>query len=1081
MGSSLPIRRAFRNWLSEKLFINHGDIKLLIEHSLVNDTVASFWKDELIVSVLLSEYSQVFFQLFETKLMEDEQALLVRVVFLLRIACKEVADSFLPAIFTQPKGSGWSYVIDFIHSHKETLGNRHISTMLPMLADWNNKNTHGDTTKKASQIALFYYENIVGNGGFGYRSKGEIKDQLIRVILQGSAEIKEELKHIFDGILTRNEPNHRDRDYELVEIILTLITDNYEVIKTLPDYVIKLAELFWVYRPKKDDRFWGLRSPELEENFGLSHGTDFWYFPSSALQTPFYQLLRYDPNITVNFILKFMNMAAENYVKSELKDEVEEVQVVLDGGYRINQYVSNRLWNTYRGTQVSTHLLESMHMALEKWLLDYAKYGKAENLEEWCYYLIKNSRSASITAVVASVVMAHSSKLFNIAKILFRTKEFFYYDTKRMVLDESAKFTYSIGHGLNFEHDIHSNERIKTCDDKHRKKRFEQLAVEYQFFRSEDVSAEEAEVRQNALWEIFDDYYKELERKSEDTEDDRVWRLYLARMDRRKMNPELEQIEEGILINFNPQLEPELKKYSDESLQEHNNANKYMPLYLWSRHRFANEKEKYNQYQQYEDNPRLVVTELREIIQDLKIGSPEDFRLFNRSTPAYACFVLVRDFSKELSREEMEFCKYILIEYSTSPFHASRYAYQALDGTEPAISSLPYLFKYFSTEKEESEGIKGLMLILLFVHGEISAFAARAVLQNLWDISFEDAHSIFLGYMLLKPKYDKLMEKLHKDNYKKGIYEISDNQILEVFGEKYESEIEKIISNDIKYAEIPNTQNMNLRILTRAFELLPPGTKHPEHITFVSEIFPIFAQRVFERDRYNDDEEKFDYTIKTEFLDKFAAFVLTADKSMIETYLQPFIENFKVSDDTDKFFQHFIFAEDRLNRYEEFWHVWHLFYDKIKAICTAKNYYHDTKKVIYNYLLAFSYWSKSAKEWHSIKDREKLFYKKVTEDMGHFHPVLYSISKVLNDIGSNFIEDGILWLSEMINRNSNLLTEELEVNTIYYLESIARKYILAYRQKIKTMPQMKRALINILNFLVERGSATGYLLRENIL
>ncbi len=1081
LGSSLPIRRAFRNWLSEKLFINYGDIKLLIEHSFANDAVASFWKDELIVSVLLSEYSQVFFQLFKTKLMEDEQALLVRVVFLLRIACKEIADSFLPVIVTQPKGSGWSYVIDFIHSHKETLGNEHISTILPMLADWNDKNTHGNTTKKASQIALFYYENIVGQGGFGYRSEGKIKEPLIRVILQGSAEIREELKHIFDGILTRNEPNHKDRDYELVEVILTSITDNYEVIKILPDYVIKLAELFWVYKPKKDNKVLNIRSSELEENFGLSHRPDDWYFPPSALQTPFYQLLRHDTNMTVNFILKFMNMAVENYVKSEFKDEVEEVKVFLDSDCQINQYVSNRLWNTYRGTQVSTHLLESMHMALEKWLLDYAKYGKTEHLEEWCYYLIKNSCSASITAVVASAVMAYPSKLFTIAKILFRTKEFFYYDTKRIVLDESAKLTYSIGHGLNFKRDIYSDERIKTCEDKHRKKRFEQLAVEYQFFRSENVSAEEAEVRQKALWEIFDVYYKELEGKPEDTEDNQIWRLCLARMDRRKMNPELEQTEEGISINFNPQLEPELKKYSDEALQEYNDANKYIPLYLWSRYRFANEKGKYSQYQQYENNPRLVVIELREIMQALKIGSPEDFRLFNRSIPAYACAVLVRDFSNELSREEIEFCKDILIEYSASPFHASRYVYQALDGIEPAISSLSYLLKFFSTEREEFEGIKGLMLFLLFVHGKIPEFTTRAILQNLWDISFEDAHSLFLGYMFLKPKYDKLAKKLQEDNYKKHIYEISDNQILEVFGEQYESEIKKIISNDIKYVDIPNAQNKNLRMLTRAFESLPPGTKHPEHINFVSEIFPIFAQRVFKRDRHNDDEEKFDYTIKNEFLDKFAAFVLTADKDMIETYLQPFIENFKVSDDTVRFFQSFIFAEDRLNRYEEFWHTWHLFYGKIKDICTAKSYYHDTKETIYNYLLAWPYWKNTAREWHSLKEREKIFYKKASEDMGHFPPVLYSISKVLNDIGSNFIEDGILWLSEIINKNNNLLTEELEVNTIYYLECIARKYILANRQKTKTMPQMKKALISILNFLVERGSATGYLLRENIL
>lgn len=1094
LGNSLPIRRAFRNWLSEKLFINQEDIKLLIEQSLDNGKIESFWKDEMIVSILLSEYAEVFFQLFETRLLENEQELLMRVVFLLRIACKGVDDGFLTQIglsktnhsilttlFTQPKGSGWSYAIDFIHRHKEILGTKHISTILPMLADWNNKNKQGDTTKKASQIGLFYYENIVNNGGFGYGSKGEIKEQLIRVILQGSAEIKEELKNIFDGIFARNEPNHHDRDYELVEVILTSITDNFEIVRNLPDYVIKLAKLFWVRKPKKNE-WYDHDSPGVEKYFGLSHGYDLRYFPASAFQTPIYQLLRFAPNITIDFILSFMNRSVESYVNSELKDAAEDVKVVLDDKCQINQYVSNRLWNTYRGTQVSTLLLESMHMALEKWLLDYAKFGTAEQLENLCYYLIKNSRSASITAVVASIVMAHPSKLFNIAKILFRTKKFFYYDINRMVLDKSVKTTYSIGYSLNYKHDIHSDERIKTCDDPHRKKRLEDLAVEYQFFRSEEISAEEAEERQKALWVIFDEYYKELEGNPEETESERTWRLYLARMDRRKMNPEVEQAEEGIIINFNPQIEPELKKYSEESLQKINDANKYMPLYLWSRYRFDKERDKYCQYQQYENSPHLALKEVREIIQVFENGATEDFRLFNHATPAYACSALTRDFNNQLSLEEMEFCKNIIMEYSMLAFQTNHYIYQISDGTEPAISVLPHLLNYFSKDKEVTEVIKAFLTVLLLsIETEISTFAARAILQNLWELSFEDAHSIFLGYINLKPKHDSLIKEVRKENYSKGVYEIDENKIFELFTEKYEAKVEKIVSNKIKYDDIPDLQSLDLRILTRAFELLPLGTNHPEHIKFVLEIFPIFARRVFERDRNNDDEEKYDYTLKTRFLDKFAAFVLSADKEMVETYIQPFVENFKVADDTDKFFQHFISVEDSLNKYDEFWQVWHAFYENIKAICTTKNYYHDTKGVIYNYLLAWPYWKKTAKEWHSLKEREKLFYKKVSEDMGHFPPVLYSISKVLNEIGSNFLEDGILWLSNMTDKNRNLLSEELEVNTIYYIESIVRKYILTRRQKIRTTLQTKKAVVSILNFLVERGSATGYLLRENVL
>ena len=159
-----------------------------------------------------------------------------------------------------------------------------------------------------------------------------------------------------------------------------------------------------------------------------------------------------------------------------------------------------------------------------------------------------------------------------------------------------------------------------------------------------------------------------------------------------------------------------------------------------------------------------------------------------------------------------------------------------------------------------------------------------------------------------------------------------------------------------------------------------------------------------------------------------------------------------------------------VNKYEEFWVVWNAFYEKIVDICKEKSYYHDVKEIVHNYLLAWPYWKETAREWYSLKEREKMFFCKVVDDMGNYPPVLYSISKVLNYIGSNYIEDGIDWLSQMIDKNPNLLSDELEVNTIYYIENIVRKYISLNRRKIKMTLQIKKQIVLILNFLVERGS-----------
>ena len=1091
IGNSLPIRRAFRNWLSEKLFNNKDEVKSFIETTITDDEIESFWKDEILISVLLSDYSENFIQLFESKLIEDNQKLLVKIVFLLRIACKEIdddllnlldirktADIALKTLFTKPKGKGWDCVIDFINKHKEEFGLKHINIILPLLDDWNNKNKQGKITKKASQIALFYYDEITKNGGYGYGSPDETKNQMIRAILNGSFEIKEELTNIFNQILSKKQTNHRDKYYELIKTILTSITDNLEVIKCLPDYVIKLADLFWFQSPHKVGRY-EYHSMGVEKDFGLSEKHDFDYFPASAFQTPIFQLLRFAPKETIDFILSFANKTVECYAKSEFKNYIKEADVFINKNIAIKQYISDSLWSMYRGTSspITPYLLQSIHMALEKWLLEYAKSASKENLEGWCLYLIRNSKSASITAVVTIAVLAQPSKLFNIAKILFQTKEFFLYDTHRMMLDQTAKSLFSIGYGLNYQHKIYQHERIKTCDDKHRGISLEHLAVNYQFFRTKEENDEEAKKRQEILWKIFDKYYEQLPDKSKETEPDKIWRLYLVRMDRRKMHPTTEEKDGQVLISFNPEIDSELKKFSENSIKEPTAAMKYTSLQLWSYYRFRREEDKYKQYQQYENNPQFVITKTKEIIEELKKSTYQNFSLFNHSIPAYTCSVLIRDYFGKLNSEEKEFCKKVIIKFASLPLQKN-YQYQISDGVEATVNALPLLFNPFDQNREK---FKTILLLILFdsypigTYKRLSDYSIETILHNLWGISFKDAHSIFLGYLLLKPKYDDLRNKIRKENYKKNVYEYSESQVLEPFIKKYENKLEKVVSNSVTYDELDNLDKLNLETLETAFELLPLKTKNEDHKKFINDIFPIFSKKIF----INDN--RIDYTLKHRFLEKFAYFVLTSKKGEIETHLKPFLDNFNNSREMADFFQEFITVEDRLNKYEEFWIVWNAFYDKIVEICKKQDSYHYTKEILHNYLLARPYWKEEAKEWHTLKEREKLFFKKVAEDIGHHPSVLYSLSKILNDIGSNFIDDGIIWISNILEKNNQLISEELETNTIYYIENIMRRYILTNRQKIKTTPRVKKDILVILNFLIGRGSVTGYLLREDVL
>ncbi|WP_457635628.1 AVAST type 4 anti-phage nuclease Avs4 [Persephonella sp.] len=1089
IGESLPIRRSLRNWLSEKLLLDDKNIKQFIENALTLN-IPDFWKDEILISILLSDYAESFFEVFKTDLLKNNQALLKKLTFLLRLACKEVDNDFLKQIgvknvnifslkyvLTKPKGKGWESLIKFVFNNLEIIGIENISFIMPVIYDWNTKFKKGVITRYASLLALKYYQWIIKEDVYFYDN--EAKSKLLQTILYGTSEIKNELKEIFEEILKNKWKYHRDPYYDLVKIILVPNFENgfagIEVIKVLPKCVLKLADLFWIYTTKKEETSY--HSIEVERYFGLEEETHLDYFPSSAYQTPIYWLLQFSLKETIDFILEFTNKSVKYYANSGFDPEVKKVKVYFDDRTITEQYISHCLWNMYRGTSspVSPYLLQSIHMALEKYFLEVGKHIDSKTLENWLIYLLKNSESASISAVVTSIVLAYPDKTFNVAKILFKTKEFILQDKSRAISEYETKSLYSIGYGLNYSHNFYQDERIKTCDDKHRKWSLEELFLYYQTFRNEDISEDEVKKRQQELWKILDCYYSQLPDKDKETEEDKTWKLFLARMDRRKMKVTTEIVDEKIAIQFELEIEPELKEYSEKSLAEASMFTKYTSLKLWANFKIKGDN-RYKNYKRYEENPKLAFKEVKEIINELKNDKSYEFHLLNRSIPAEVCSTLFKFHINELSKEEKEFCKDIILKFASFPLETD-YQYQISDGVKSAISVLPILFKEFP---EERDIIKTVLLLTLFNSKNIGMNTEFAnlppiAIKELFSISLEDAQSLLFGYLYLKPKYESLRNQLLQENYEKGVYQLEEYKVIKVFIEKYKFDIERVINNEITYGDLNKIEEIDLYTLERAFQVIPEKIDNELNKKIAKRIINTFVPKLLS----DDKEDRIGYEVKHNFLQKYAYFVLNLPQEEIYEYLKPFIDNFDASETIADLFEQFIYAEDVLNKYDNFWTVWESFKEKVFEICKEAKKYWYVDKIIKSYLFATVLWNENAKEWHSLKISNRMFFKEISQKIGHCPSTLYALVKLLNGIGSLYIDDGIIWIVNIIENNKNI--SKLETNTIFYLESLVRKFIYKNRENIRKSKNLKEKILIILDFLVKEGSVVGYMLRESII
>jgi hypothetical protein len=1078
LGNSLPIRRAFRIWLSDQLSDNSKEIESFIQGAFTNNAISQFWKDELLVSVLLSDYSETFFRFFENEIIADDFKIFKRIIFLLRIACTEIS-SFESIDIIKPRGKGWQDAIALIYKYMSDFLSNNLNLVLPLLTDWCKINKKGETTRYSGLLALSIFQKTETEKNFYIHDDAE--EKILNVVFGSVNEIKSELKEIFDKVITNKWAKHNDPYEGLCSKIITKPYLALEVIKVLSGSVIQLCNLYWQKQERDNDDF-DYERDSMESKYGLVDEYRHDYFPASAHQTPINWLLQYSFKETLDFIINFTNRAVENYRQSDYgKKDVEEIKLHVNEK-EITQYLSWAIWGMYRGVSspVVPYLLQSMHMALEKVLLEFAQKLSSEIIKAILVKILIESRSASLTSVVCSIVLANPDKLNDIALLLFETIELFHIDSVRSTNEFHAKTTYSIGYGLDKIKDVlYTDERIKTCDDKHRSSNLESLFLNYQFFGVKGFIEEQNAEFIKKLYKIIDQHKSSISTNPKSEE--KSWGILLARMDRRNLTPKIsKQDDNNLLIEFSPkELSDELREQSEQAQKLFEETFKYSALRTWSDFLIGrNTQDKIKRHEEYDNDPLLALSETKQLVEELKSGR-NSIGKFDSSIPAFSCSKLLIEHKDKLSKEDIYFCKEIILS-SVSQLFSDDYEYQISDGVEASFHAIPSLINEYPDETEDFISIMVLALLNDYPLGQykrICDYVIESIHKaKLWEQKPDVAQSILFGYIKFKPLYKSIYAEKRKE---KGYWgRIPKSSIL--------NELDKTIT-DFTFTKVSFNINdislFDIHDMEIIYQLIPSVTKDEIHLEIYKKSLSLLPSQLL-KDRRSYRKENGDdsnlYLTRIHIFKRFAYFILQREIIEIDTYLNPFVDSFNSTEEASSFLDEILFAEDYLNKYEQFWYVWNRLYPKIKEISNnPRNYY--LKNVIISYLLAWRWWNKGIEEWHSLKIDSLSLYVNVSKDLGHIPSVLYSITKVLNSIGSNFKTQGIDWIYTIISNNNSLQLDDLESNTLFYLEDFIRKFVFMNKQKIKEDIKLRNKIIPILDFMIERGSVHGYLLRESIL
>ena len=650
IGTHPAIRRSYRKWIAEMVELDPGAADRLFRDAIYETEITAQFRDDTLISLLRAHSSPEFLGRHEVQLLANDKAILKRVIHLLRIACVTASDLLVNtgargSIFNVPDGPAWATVLRLVHRKIDSFTPEDGKLLLGLIED-----AVSNVSWQAPEIEGAECVTGIGHwllAGFdNYRSE-DSRERVLKVI----AKIPKADSNRFEAILRgiKREEHRLDRLAEEFRKLLFSGMGGMPAARDLPELVISVATDYLL--ASEDDlqkNYRSLDGLELDIYFGIKEELHHHFFPASAYRGPWIHLLRYHPYQTLDFFIQIFNYSADWYAHPRFQLPIEsagEIELTFADGTTRSQWGNPRLWNLYRGTSVGPDVLQSLLMALEKWLLEIAKQESSQ-LDIVLLDILRRSDSAALVAVVASVATAYPRSSSETLLVLLTAPDYMRFDRSRMVEESQASALAGMFPLLQAENKVYEEERKEANELSHHRRDLETAIVNLQFGPFH-----------HRVHDILDKHLNALPPSSEQNDSDRLWRLALHRMDLRQYTvadtnePESPGVDiEGESTKRYIRLDsttpdPDLQAMVDESAAEFGEMNARLGVLMWGHQIFEKKSGNYDP-----SHWRAKLDEARTMCREAEQGDG------SQHASGVVAAVCVRDHWDDMTVDERNWC-----------------------------------------------------------------------------------------------------------------------------------------------------------------------------------------------------------------------------------------------------------------------------------------------------------------------------------------------------------------------------------------------------------------------------------------
>lgn len=738
IGVHPAVRRTFRKWAAELVLRDPGSADNLFQAAMCEGELPAQFRDDSLLSLLGSPSSPDLLEKHSQALFANDKQLLRRVIHLLRVGCVAKppwlgSDVVRASLFNVPDGPAWPCVLRLVQIHLESFTKQDCPLLLGFIEDWARgvhwQCPYPEGNESAAAIAHWLLPQVSAYGSDNQRRR------TLKVI----AKIPNADRARFAAIL-KGRPAEQWRDPiadEFRQLVLESL-EGFPAARDIPELIVSTMNEHLLCSEADRRPEWGYgNSLELEPIvFGIKEGGHLDYFPASAYRSPLLSLLRFHPNDGLEFFISVFNHSAEWYAHPRVRSEFEapfEITLTFAHGTPQKQWCNSRLWNLYRGTSVGPYVLQSFLMGLERWLLEFAE-ARPDELDAVLVSILRRSQNAALTAVVASVATAFPHTSGEALLILLTSRYCVQLDKWRLTQERTAGAGQLIPQ-LDAQSRIYDEERNEANARPHRHRDLEVAILSLQ------LGAFAPRVH-----ELLDRHRAELPPANEQSEEHRIWRLAIHRMDLRKYSESPDAVEvdsppsEGQTFGEKsrrsirlsaPVTEPDLKEIVDRSAEQLQVTNANLGLLMWGMKVFSHEEPLTYDPAQWRHRLLEAQTSAERSIR----GEEDDL---GRGGPGFVAAVCTRDHWEELSADERNWCLTVVcseVERNGDQWdHFSRVQRGGMSADRPCAWIVPLLLGKSLAPTELSRVRKAFVVALTHAINEVRWYAAMGIGANLWGI-----------------------------------------------------------------------------------------------------------------------------------------------------------------------------------------------------------------------------------------------------------------------------------------------------------------------------------------------------------